>query len=123
MRPIKFRALVEYTDEHGHTQKVWEYYTTLHEPPWADDALHNATVIVKDLQFTGLVDKNGKEIYEGDVMKLPTDTRVIEWRNGAYWVQSIAHKWNYPIHFEQSEVPDIQVIGNIYENHELLEAK
>jgi uncharacterized phage protein (TIGR01671 family) len=80
------------------------------------------------MQYTGLKDKNGKEIYEGDIVK----AEDFDWGlDGNYQI-----KWggDYPAFdiFELSgksldveynilsSDPDIEVIGNIYENPELL---
>jgi len=59
-------------------------------------------------QFTGLRDKNGKEIYEGDIVKGSAGWLPVEWR-GAQWGFSNV-MWN----------EKIEVIGNIHENPELL---
>ncbi len=78
------------------------------------------------LQFTGLLDKNGKEIYEGDIIRTGKSgyLRVVEWntdRFNARWIietQEAIHKENglgMPLNIELYEV-----IGNIYENPELL---
>lgn len=76
---------------------------------------------LKLMQYTGLKDVNGVEIYEGDIVKIK-DWKYgneflgeISFKNGSYVVESkIATHYRF-IDYE------IQVIGNIYENPELLE--
>ena len=80
-------------------------------------------------QFTGLKDKNGKEIFEGDIVKYsyisPLDNKrksrqwVVEYETGMYWLRDI----NKMSQYDSSlflKFTRIEVIGNIYENHEIL---
>jgi hypothetical protein len=65
------------------------------------------------MQFTGLHDKNGKEIYEGDIVKSGNFTdSVIYWRCGFGTGEGQD--------FTPLDQNVIEVIGNIYENPELL---
>lgn len=78
---------------------------------------------VELMQSTGLRDKNGKEIFEGDIIKMakdvysdPTYYEVIRHRGGAYRLESNQHGCELWLRHTICEV-----IGNIYENPELLE--
>jgi len=76
------------------------------------------------MQYTGLKDKNGKEIYEGDIIRYDED--ATECMNPYYHKNKIAfvefgYASFYPIC--ESECINKVVIGNIYENPELLNKK
>jgi uncharacterized phage protein (TIGR01671 family) len=69
------------------------------------------------MQFTGLYDKNGKEIYDGDIFKItqkPQEILSVIYGNG-FWCFREHALWLNEFNLLG------EVIGNIYENHELLE--
>lgn len=75
------------------------------------------------MQSTGLTDKNGKEIFEGDVAKMaknvysePTYYEVVRHRGGAYRLESKQHGCELWLRHT-----DCEIAGNIYKNPELLE--
>lgn len=70
-------------------------------------------------QFTGLKDKHGKEIYEGDIIDDCGVTWYVEFGNGQYVLRCTCHHPDGDFYvFEAS--PTYEVIGNIYEHPELL---
>lgn len=74
------------------------------------------------MQYTGLKDKNGKEIYEGDIIKCKSYTteKIFTWPNVLGMTGCGCHDgWGYEIPDEMEE-GNIKIIGNIYENPELL---
>jgi len=76
--------------------------------------------------FTGLQDITGKDIYEGDILQIETDKIIgVVHFNNAMFELNLKHKWSKAMRkelFYFCENENVKVIGNIYENPELIEA-
>ena len=122
MRDIKFRAWN--TDEDRYVDGFSIRSDGVICSPWGKD---KPEWILE--QFTGLRDKNGREIYEGDIIRDETfkkdiyDIMVVGWENDAASFVLIKNGWVFMHYFGESSNPeDCIVIGNIHENPELIEA-
>ena len=122
-REIKFRAW----DNMGNVQKGSYCFVKKHPSNGREinqHTIHNGSfqeiIDISTLgQFTGLKDKNGKEIYEGDICVNPIYIDKIT----VYFGNEKSMGFNYSFHYAnevRSNKNEWEIIGNIHENPELL---
>lgn len=122
MREIKFRQF----DKDCNIMEYWDLHENLDDKFWQNHALFQYPI----MQYTGLKDKNGKEIYEGDILNSMNDNPEYDiWTYKDH--KNLIVKWS-EMYASFNGLPDydynsvysfehIEIIGNIYENPELLE--
>lgn len=115
MREIKFRAWEVYADGGGYMRQVlaidWEKRDVRCDHMDEDDWDDLESYIL--MQYTGLKDRNQRAIYEADIVQWGKCREPIEWDGDGWFCGGM------PLGVVVEEfVP--QVIGNIYENPELL---
>jgi len=72
------------------------------------------------MQYTGLKDKNLKEIYEGDIFGSKPLRCIVEIEKDGRWILVFVDKRIKPISILDRKVEKSAIIGNIYENPELI---
>ncbi|MFD1399678.1 YopX family protein [Lacticaseibacillus suilingensis] len=122
MREIKFRAwdgeaMVEVAELHLNTKEV-----LVDDEAWL--SMRHSPL----MQYTGLHDNNGREIYEGDIVKNEYgDVDVVQYgkqdHEEDYGDRFVYQGWNIQIGsgYPDAVMIEYTVIGNIYENPELME--
>ena len=135
MRDIKFRGKDIETGEwlYGNVINRIGYMPSIMYPYENEGKVRYAECAVKrDTvgQFTGLYDKDGKEIYEGDILRRKDSGSLltVEFRHGAFGYEYCGefHSWagNHNFTFNPFDTDvDFAIIGNIHDNPELLKQK
>lgn len=128
MREIKFRAYWDYWFKKENKEAVKEMIYNWESSREMEDIWFDWWEYYDVMQYTWLKDKNWVEIYEGDIVQYLTGKAIIKfWRwtfecfynyQWYYWEDIIIRK---PIWIDiVYSLERIEVIGNIYENPELL---
>ena len=140
MREIKFRALLRSDQRlpNGIVLGYEKYPKGIYEVMELNFANETATLWsekeqtcfevsfrkIELMQYTGLKDKNGKEIYTGHFVKWGLRTYKICFNCGFYMHDLSGINPEYPITKEFKEAPDeFEIIGNICENPEILKGE
>lgn len=124
-REIKFRAWDKIEKEFIDFCKLtfnenWVFLEEEYQPNhFAEYSFHKDDIEL--LQFTGLKDKNGVEIYEGDFIEcINEEIYTIEWHNNLCCFVGYMEDREYEMFDYVLKAKYIEVIGNIYEKKELL---
>jgi uncharacterized phage protein (TIGR01671 family) len=118
MREIKFRAW-------DRDKKQWIYHFNVRPLGLVVNLAGDEYLNCELVQFTGLKDKNGREIYEGDVVFHSSDNWEVAYVGESFGVTRAAfmlNTWNaMGMHtFKGMPETDMEVIGDIYSTPELL---
>ncbi len=138
MREIKFKVIDKKTGKYIATEELingeWVTWYNEFTGSYLDrietKGIVKTTFPVVRVQFTGLKKHNGKEIYEGDVLKIKeTDEHIggvheVVFYTGAFVSHNIIHSdiKQAPKHLLRDLLnnEEVEIIGNIYENKEEL---
>lgn len=117
-REIKFRAW------NRELKKMYDFLpltirVNAIEPTYWEPLLEKAQKAFDVMQYTGLKDKNGKEIYDGDIVEEPGSRYEVVYHADGFYMRNMYEPDNILIQLRHGYL-HCEVIGNIYENPELL---
>lgn len=138
MREIKFKGKPIFADGHQSNYFVYGHYFQLIQNGNIRHVIHSLNDGGKYIdpdtlgEFTGIYDKNGEEVYEGDIVKIKTLQGIVTWHpNGYFCIHTYKCDISEVSYTAIGDMVDylhkdlyddgIEVIGNIHDNPELME--
>lgn len=137
MREILFRGKRTdnsewlYGDLQHHNEQI--LISPIFTEPYEYPENYNENVLPKTIgQFTNFLDKNGKQIFEGDIIAAKSsigsgifiinyEAQDLCWNNGFYPFN--IKGYCCLTHIAENDLSNVEIIGNIHDNHELLEGR
>lgn len=117
MKEIRFRFWdIEF-------KKMFKDHEMIKKSITFNEFFNNKYSPVEIMQYTGLQDVTGKEIYEGDIIK-PSDSKlffIIAWDDNLCKFGGLHPDKEFGLRLNKLDTDCYTIVGNIYENPELLE--
>lgn len=122
MRPIKFRAYLKNEKTMIDVKSIdWDEngnLISINYPEGKDYFGYEDDIVL--MQYTGCKDVKGKEIYEGDIVKYRNNLYQVKWVFFSFYIHRIDGRSLEELEKVAIDEKGMELIGNIYENPELL---